>query len=169
LADFDFTWNDGVEQEVLNHLHRDMAGVGGFIVSHMQSYAPVDTGFLVTSMADQYDPATFTLTIMIGAPYAVYPEFGTRYMTPHPYIRPTIIDAAAAYPWIDWDILLNIHPMVLSPTHLRATKSGFRIPKGAGLTPKQLHHVKTVLRPTSKRFAGQFRRRKIGFKVVGPQ
>src|SRR5579863_10030424 len=114
---------------MLSRLHVAMAGLGGFLVGHMQTYAPVDTGFLRLGMSDHYDPDTLTLTITIGAPYAVYVEFGTRNQSPHPYIRPTIIDAAAAYPWIEWDVLLNLHPMIISPSHLRASASGFSIPK----------------------------------------
>ncbi len=171
MADaYQFDWRGPqVEAEVLNLLHADMVGLGGFLVGHMQTYAPVRTGELRLGISDQYDPTTFTLTITIMAPYAVYVEFGTRNTFPHPYIRPTILDAAAAYPWIDWEVLLNLHPMIVSPSHLRASASGFRIPKSAKLTAKQLHHVQTVLRPTSRKFAGQFRRRKIGFKVKGPQ
>ena len=170
MADFDFNWNgDAVEAEVINLLHRDMAGLGGFLVSHMQGYAPVDTGFLQTSIADHYDPSTFTLTIAVGAPYAVYPEFGTRFMTPHPYIRPTIIDAAAAYPWIDWDVLLVLHPPSQKSEPLRATTSGFRLPKKQKLTAHQVTHVKKKLVPISRSFANKFKQRKIGFKVKGPQ
>jgi hypothetical protein len=169
VADFDFQWNgDAVEREVFGLLHKDMAALGGFLVGHMQGYAPVDTGFLRSSMADSYDPSTFTLTIMIGAPYSVYVEFGTRNQDPHPFIRPSIIDASAAYPWIDWDVLLVLNPPVISPTHLRATTGGFRIPKGTKLTPKQLNRVNKKLRPTSRKFAAKFKRRKIGFSVIGP-
>lgn len=146
-----------------------MAALGGFLVGHMQQYAPVDTGALKLSMADQYDPSTFTLYISIGMPYAVYQEFGTRNIPPHPFIRPTIIDAAAAYPWIEWDVLLNLNPVIVSPSHLKASASGFRVPKSARLTAKQLAHVNTVLRPTSKRLAGQIRRAGVAFKVAGPK
>jgi HK97 gp10 family phage protein len=169
MANVDFTWNgDAVQAEVMNLLHRDMAGLGGFLVGHMQAHAPVDTGLLVSSMTDSYDPSTFTLTITIGAPYSVYVEFGTRNQNPHPYIRPTIIDAAAAYPWIDWDVLLQLNPPVVSSSHLRASASGFKIPKSAHLSPSQLKRVNEQLRPTSRTFAGKFKRRKIGFKVQGP-
>jgi hypothetical protein len=170
VADFDFTWNgQQIEAEVLNLLHRDMAAIGGFLAGHMQAYAPVNTGFLRTSIADSYNPATFTLTLMVGAPYAVYPEFGTRFMTPHPYIRPTIIDAAAAYPWIEWDVLLQLNPPNQKSEPLRATTSGFQLPKHQKLTAAQLKHVKTKLRPVSRSFATKFKRRGIAFKVQGPK
>lgn len=153
---------------MLDALHHMMAGLGGVLVQGMQSLAPVDTGLLRSSIADQYDPATFTLTLFIGAPYAVYAEFGTRNQDPHPFIRPTIFDTASRYDWIDWNVLLHLNPPILSPTHLRATTGGFRIPKGTKLNAKQLHRVKTKLRPTSRRFAQKFKRRGIGFSVVGP-
>jgi HK97 gp10 family phage protein len=160
---------DQVQAEVLALLHRDMAALGGFLVSHMQQYAPEDTGNLKLSMADQYDPSTFTLYISIGMPYAVYPEFGTRFMTPHPYIRPTIIDAAAAYPWIDWDVLLNLNPPAQISEPLIATTSGFRVPRHQKLTAKQLAHVNKSLRPTSKRFAKAYKKAGVRFMVVGPK
>src|ERR1700744_3702411 len=170
MADFDFRWNGAaVEQEVLNLLHQDMRGLGGFLSGHMQQYAPVDTGLLRSSITDSYDPGSFTLTIMVGAPYSVYVELGTRFQAPHPYIRPTIIDAAAAYPWIDWDVLLVLNPPPQRSEPLRATTGVFRLPKHQKLTAQQVHHVNTKLRPVSRQFASKFKRRGIGFNVRGPQ
>jgi HK97 gp10 family phage protein len=170
MSGFNFEWNgDEIEQEVLEKLHHTMAALGGELAEGMRAIVPVgETGNLKASIADQYDPSTFTLTISVGMPYSVYVEFGTRFQTPQPFIRPTIYDVAAKYDWIDWSVLMVISPPVMSPTHLRASTSGFRIPKGANLTAKQLHHVKTVLRPTSRKFAAKFRRKKINFRVQGP-
>jgi HK97 gp10 family phage protein len=171
MPDFDFQWNgDPVQQEVFDALHKVMAGLGGFLTDGMRAIVPVgETGNLKASIADSYDPSTFTLTIIVGMPYTVYVEFGTRNQDPQPFIRPVIYDAAARYGWIDWSVLLTINPPVLNPTHLRATTGGFRIPKGTKLTAKQLHRVQTKLRPTSRKFAQKFRRRKIGFSVLGPK
>jgi hypothetical protein len=167
MSDFDFNWNgDEIEREVMDAVDKTLMTLGGFLVEHMQGYAPVDTGALRTSIVDQYDPATHTLTIHIGMAYGVYQELGTRNIPPHPFIRPSIIDATAH--WNITDVTLIINPPVLSPTHLRASTSGFRIPKGANLNAKQLHHVKTKLRPTSRSFASKFKRRKINFRIQGP-
>ena len=170
MADgYNFQWNDSWEAEALQELDTKLAAFGGDLANAMQAFAPVDTGLLRQSIADSYDTATHTLTIHIGAPYAVYVEFGTRNQDPHPYIRPAIVEYAAVFQAWGLSTELLIHPPILSPTHLRATTGGFRIPKGAKLNARQLHRVKTVLRPTSRKFAAKFKRHKIGFKVVGPQ
>lgn len=167
MSNFNLEWNgDEVEREVMEAVDQSLIALGGFLVEHMQAAVPVDTGMLRTSIADSYDPTTHTLTVYIGMGYGVYVEFGTRNTAPHPFIRPSILNATAH--WNIGDVTIILHPPMVSPTHLRASASGFRIPKSANLTAKQLHHVNTKLRPVSRRFASKFKRRKIGFSVLGP-
>lgn len=168
MADFDFNWNDSWQVEALQELDTKLAAFGGALAGAMQQFAPVDTGFLRLSIADTYDTATHTLTIMIGAPYAVYAEFGTRNQAPHPFIRPAIVEYAAVFQEWGLSAELLIHPPAQISEPLQATTSGFRLPKHQKLTAGQAHHVKTKLIPTSRKFAAKFKRRKIGFKIVGP-
>ena len=172
MADFDFTWNDGVEAEVIRELDTRLAAFGGHLASAMQSFAPVDTGLLRTSIANTYDTSTHTLTIHIGMFYGVYQEFGTRFIPPHPFIRPAIMEYAQVFEAWGLSAELLIHPNIQLHQRsepLRATTSGFRLPKKQKLTAAQKLHVKKKLVPISRSFANEFKRRRIGFKVKGPQ
>ena len=169
MANFDFHWDDGVEQSVIQELDTKLAALGGGIVESMQHYAPFKTGALRDSIADHYDAATHTLTIYIGMGYGVYQEFGTRFIPPHPFIRPAILDYSPTFQAWGLSGTLLIHPPTQASEPLRATTSGFRLPKKQKLTAHQVTHVKKKLVPISRSFANEFKRRKIGFKVKGPQ
>ena len=51
--------------------------------------APVDTGFLRRSIGLEFEDAGFTARVMATAEYAPYLEFGTRFMSAQPFIRPS--------------------------------------------------------------------------------
>lgn len=168
MADFDFKWNDSWATEAIQELDSKLAMFGGQLASAMQAFAPVDTGMLRTSIADSYDTSTHTLTIYIGMGYGVWQEFGTRFAKPHPFIRPAILEYAQVFQAWGLSAELLIHPPAQLSEPLRATTSGFRLPKHQKLTAAQTKHVNTKLRPTSRKFAAKFKRAGIGFKVVGP-
>ncbi len=163
-----FQWNGPtVEQQVLARVDQELARMGGFIVNRMQAYAPVDTGNLRTGIHERVDTATHSVTIFIPAFYGIYQEFGTRFIRPHPYARPAIIDAAAI--WHFTDVTFYLFPGAQASEPLRATTSGFKLPRHQKLTAKQEAHVRKHLIPTSRKLAGKFKRRKINFSVVGPK
>jgi HK97 gp10 family phage protein len=60
------------------------------ITSKAKDIVPVDTGNLKNSIS--YRPGDKANEMIVGAnaPYAVYQEFGTRYMKPQPFMRPAI-------------------------------------------------------------------------------
>jgi HK97 gp10 family phage protein len=60
------------------------------ITSKAKDLAPVDTGNLRNSIS--YRPGDKSNEMIVGAnaPYAVYQEYGTRYMKPQPFMRPAI-------------------------------------------------------------------------------
>jgi hypothetical protein len=170
MSDFDFSWNgDEIEREVMEAIDDRMVALGGFIVEHMQGYSPVDTGAMRAGMHDQYDYATHTLYVYSPASQSVWQEFGTRNMKPHPYMRPTILDVGPTWMGmpIEWELALRPPAQISEP--LRATSSGFRLPRSQKLTAAQTEHVRKNLSPVSRSFAGKFKRRGIGFKVVGPK
>lgn len=55
----------------------------------MIRFAPVDTGELRASIKVRY-PAWNMGRIWIGTDHWIYPEYGTRYMSAEPYIRPAV-------------------------------------------------------------------------------
>lgn len=155
-----------VESQVLQRIDQELMHIGSFIVSAMQGYAPVDTGALRTGIHDIFDPASHSVTIYSPARYSVWQEFGTRFIRPHPYIRPAIFDASKRW---SFDVTLFLHPPAQKSEPLRATTSGFKLPKHQRLTPAQEAHVRKHLIPTSRKFAAKFKRRGIKFRVVGPK
>lgn len=66
------------------------------LVAGMQVRAPVDTGFLKSSIqAQKVGAAHWQVTI--GADYGVYVEFGTRFTQAQPYFYPAIAEVSPAF------------------------------------------------------------------------
>lgn len=62
----------------------------------MKLRAPVDTGFLRSSIqARKIGPAHWRVTI--GADYAIYLEFGTRFNRAQPFFFPTITEVSPSF------------------------------------------------------------------------
>ncbi len=162
------TWNGpAVYDQVMAAVDRELAQIGGFLVDHMQMYAPVESGNLKAGIHEVVDTNIHAVTVYIPAPYSVYQELGTRYISPHPFIRPAILDAVAV--WDLKDVTIILHPPPQKSEPLRATTSGFKLPRHQQLTAQQVMHVRTNLRPVSKSFAGKFKRRGVKFKIIGPK
>ena len=54
-----------------------------------QRRAPVDTGFLKRSIELSIEDGGFTAKVAATAHYAPYLEWGTRFMTAQPFVRPS--------------------------------------------------------------------------------
>lgn len=159
------TWHgEQVQAQVMARVDQELAKMGRFLVHHMEQYVAVDTGALRASFYDQVDTATHTLTVTIPLGYGIYQEFGTRFIPPHPYIRPSLIDTTAV--WNFSDITITLFPVAQRSEPLRATTSGFGLPRKQQLTPAQVEHVNKKLRPVSRSLAGKFKRRGVSFKVA---
>lgn len=154
---------DAARAQVFAALNQQMLQMGTFIVSRMQQYAPVKTGMLRAGIHDQFDPTNHVLIVHVPAPYSVYVEFGTRYMRPHPFARPAILDAAAVWPISHVEFVL--HPLPQKSEPLIASASGFRLPQHQKLTPQQEAHVRTHLIPTSRKLAARYKRRGVKLTV----
>jgi HK97 gp10 family phage protein len=169
VIDSAFNWNSSWADEKIRELDTKLAAFGGHLANAMQQFAPIETGALRQSIVDTYDVTTHTLTIYIGAPYGVYQEFGTRFIPPHPFIRPAIVEYAAVFQAWGLSAELLIHPPAQLSEPIRATTSGFKLPKHQRLTAAQVERVNKYLRPTSRKFAQKFKRRHVAFSVVGPK
>jgi HK97 gp10 family phage protein len=71
------------------------------IVDVARSLAPVWTGYLKSSIT--YDLVgsnqwQWAATITAQAPYAIYQEFGTKFMPAHPFLRPAMDQVAQNLP-----------------------------------------------------------------------
>ncbi len=159
-----FVWNGPqVEQEVYLRIKTELNNLGTFLVSKMKSFAPVDTGLLKSSI--QFTSATqeLSITVYVGPFYGIYQEFGTRYIKPHPYVRPALLEGAER--WKFGTLQIDLYPaaQVLEP--LRAHGSGFHLPGRQLLTRSQEQHVARHLTPVSKHYAMAFHRRGIHLRI----
>jgi len=94
--------NPNVMREIVNQTEAGIAAIAASVASEASSQAPVDKGRLRDSIVwktskqgsgdVQGVPEPKELEGYVGSAldYAVYQEFGTRYMRPQPYLRPAI-------------------------------------------------------------------------------
>jgi len=94
--------NPNVMREIINQTEAGIAAIAASVASEASSQAPVDKGRLRDSIVwktskqgsgdVQGVPEPKELEGYVGSAldYAVYQEFGTRYMRPQPYLRPAI-------------------------------------------------------------------------------
>lgn len=68
----------------------------------MKQRAPVDTGFLRSSIATEgASPGSLSMRVVVGAEYGAYQEFGTRRHAPRPYTRETV---AQTFPEVEQEL-----------------------------------------------------------------
>lgn len=162
-----FHWNGGqVTQQLYLRVRTTLDNIGVFLTQKMSAYAPVKTGYLKQSINYVHAVNEPSITVYIPPFYGVYQEFGTRFIRPHPFVRPALLEAAARWHFN----VVNIHlfPAAQISEPLRAHTAGFHLPTHQLLTPRQHSHVQKHLVPTSQRYAHAFRRRKVKFGVKGP-
>ncbi|WP_424236322.1 HK97-gp10 family putative phage morphogenesis protein [Bhargavaea ginsengi] len=70
-----------------------------------QKQAPVDTGELRRSIRTEYQDGGLTGVTRAGAHYAPYVEYGTRFMTAKPFMRPAFYNSA-------WDFKEELEKLV---------------------------------------------------------
>lgn len=163
-----FQWHgDEFSREVRQRANDELTKLGNFLVDRMKQLAPVDTGFLRDSIEYEHRPEQLMIVVRVGPGYGIYQEFGTRFIKPHPYIRPALFEAAGH--WKFGAITVTLRPPLQKSEPLRASSGGFKLPRRQKLTTRQIAHVNKHLRPTSRRFAAGFKRRKVKFSVIGPQ
>lgn len=167
-----FRWfGDRIQRAVLGDIETKLHRAGAAVVARAQSLAPVDTGALRASIGYVVAGETgqrMTLSIQVGMPYGIYQEFGTRYMRPHPYIRPALNEIGRIF---GADIQMDFTRGGPAQWHgLLATGPGFAAspsPRWRPLTPKQIRHVQRHLIPTSKRlYRGNVKRARMRVRRI---
>ena len=144
-----YQWNG---QQVLDQVHQrivtQMNELGRGVVSVAKERAPFRTGHLRNSIYYKWDDKTYTVAFVVDAEYGIFVEYGTRYMKPHPYLRPALAMAGNIY-GINLAMAFTQTPYIASP--ILAHGTGFHLP--STLTPKQIEHVRTHLKPKSVQYA----------------
>ncbi len=162
-------------RDIEARVDKGLVHAGEAVVSKARQYAPVDTGELRDSIRYEingsggaaklsmggWTTAGKTLTIIVDALYGMYQEFGTRYIPPHPYIRPALNEVGKVF-GAELGMSFNVMPMT---NPLYAVEAGFTHPPT--LTSKQKAHVREHLLPASKRhYKGNVRKAKMKVRVA---
>lgn len=93
-----FTWNgDQVEDEVHKRLAENLQSFARDVVQRAEQFAPKRTGRLATSIGYDWNYQTLSVVFTVDAPYGIFVEYGTRYMAPHPYLRPALNAVGPVY------------------------------------------------------------------------
>jgi hypothetical protein len=134
-----------VQDALLGDLDQRLEQAGAAWLAMSRSLAPVKTGRLRAE--EGYRVRDGTLTLIMGAPYDIFQEFGTRNIPPHPHVRPAMAAIGRVF---GGTIALQFNTLARGPwTGIHAVGGGFVVPRG--LTAKQLHHVRSRLLPVSQR------------------
>jgi hypothetical protein len=119
-------------------------------LARSRALAPVKTGFLRSQ--EDYQVIGRTLTLIMGAPYDIFQEFGTRNIRPRPHIRPALLEMQRIF---GTDVALEFNrPGASVWTGLYAHEGRFIEPskiQPRPLTHRQREHVRQHLMPVSKR------------------
>lgn len=73
----------------LDDVKRVVKANGTELTRNAQSKAPVDTGFLKRSIVFSLANSGLTSKTEVGAEYAAYLEYGTRFMSAQPFMKPS--------------------------------------------------------------------------------
>jgi len=85
-----------IRRDLRTNAARVVAKAANDIEGQAKSRAPVDTGFLKSSIQGRMITPTHW-RVTVGASYGAYVEFGTRKMAAQPYFLPAIAAVAPVY------------------------------------------------------------------------
>lgn len=140
-----FQWlGDQVVQAVNRDIDLMLNQAGTLWLQRSQALAPVRTGRLRAE--EDYQVADRTLVLIMGAPYDIFQEFGTRNIPPHPHVRPALNEMSRIF-GTSVEMVFN-RPGGSQWSGIHAHEGGFVLPHD--LTPKQRAHVARHLLPVSK-------------------
>jgi HK97 gp10 family phage protein len=141
------TWNgQAVLDEISHRIDQSAHRIGQEVVQVAQTYAPVDTGFLRSSISYAYDNVSHSISFIVGAPYGIFVEYGTRHSHAHPYLRPALNTVGTIY---GFETSMKFTNVIPTDKELLARGPGFI--GGKGLTEGQKRHVRHNLKPVSER------------------
>lgn len=143
-------WNghqvlDEVHRRISAEMHQDAQAV----VAIAQSLAPKHTGALALGLSYDWNDADLTVVFTAREPYSIFQEYGTRYIPPHPYLRPAINQVFSRKYGVNTEMDFANVPHIANP--LLADAGGFHLPHGV-LGRAQRRHIHQHLIPTSERY-----------------
>jgi len=127
---------------ISDRIDQSAHSIGREVVKVAQTYAPVDTGYLRNSISYAYDNQSHAISFIVGAPYGIFVEYGTRNTHAHPYLRPALNTVGTIY---GFETSMDFHNVI--PTDKELLVGGSRYIGGKGLTERQREHVRSNLKP----------------------
>lgn len=131
-----------------------------------RSLAPVLTGEL--RAREDFKVEGNELTLILGAPWDIFQELGTRYIRPHPHAQPAL--NAIGRVWGTSVTMQFNAPAISSP--ILYHKGNFVVPSGIQakpLTAAQRQHVQRHLIPSARQhYRGNVKRAKFQVRRFGP-
>ncbi len=115
--------------------------IGKKVVQVAQTYVPVRTGYLRGSISYAYDNQSHAISFVVGAPYGIFVEYGTRHSHAHPYLRPALNTVGTIY---GFETSMQFAAF---ETDKELLVGGSRYIGGKGLTAGQKRHVSENLKP----------------------
>ncbi len=132
--------------EIAQRIDAQAVMLGRTVVQIAQRYAPKHTGYMATSISFAYDKQSHAISFIVGAPYGVFQEYGTRNMPAHPYLRPALNTVGTIY---GFDTSMEFQNVIRTDTKLLSHGPTYQMHKS--LTEKQKAHVRTNLKPVAER------------------
>lgn len=160
-------WNgNGATAYIKAQINAQLALIGVFLTARMKQLAPFRTGFLRNSIFFKHDVANMIVTVYIPPFYAIYVEFGTRWMKAVGFVRQAVLEMCSK--WNVKAVDIHIFPRSQIREPLRAYTAGYHLPRVQKLTRREAAHVARHLIPMAEHYAKQFKARGVKFKVKGP-
>lgn len=145
-----------VETWVNQQIDRKLNEAGAAWLARSRSLAPVRTGYLRSQ--EDYQIIGRTLTLIMGASYDIFTEFGTRRMMPMPHVRPALQEMKRIF-GTDVELYFN-RPGGSTWGGVYAHGGELALPHG--LSRKERAHLAKHVLPVVKKFhRGNVRRAKI--------
>ncbi len=148
IADFPLSQ---FKQEISDSIDKQAHMIGTHVIAEAFMLAPVKTGELRRGLTYLYDNMNHTISFIVRAPYGLFQEYGTRFMRPHPYLRPALNKVLGRTGGIyGFETTMEFRNTIQTDRKLLAQGPDFQMHKS--LTDKQKAHVRKHLKPISKKY-----------------
>ncbi len=132
--------------EISNRIDESAHKVGKEVVQIAERYAPKETGYLATSISYAYDQHSHAISFIVGAPYGIFQEYGTRNMAAHPYLRPALNTVGTIY---GFETSMEFQNVIQTDKKLLSHGPSYQMHKS--LSERQKEHVRKNLKPVAER------------------
>ncbi len=139
----------GISQRIDESAHK----IGKFVVNEAQQNTAGGrlglqrrTGQLHNSISYAYDNQSHAISFIVGAPYGIFVEYGTRHSRAFPYMRAALNAAGTIF---GFETSLEFQNVIKTDTKLLSHGPTYQM--HASLTPGQKRHVRENLKPKAVR------------------